>query len=301
MTGERRGGIPRAMTIAGSDSGGGAGIQADLKTFAAFGVFGTSAITAITAQNTLGVTAVQEIDLPIIEAQIDAVMSDIGTDAVKVGMLASAEIVDLVALKLREYGLTKVVVDPVMVATSGDRLLQESAVESLRSLLIPLATVVTPNLDEVRALTGRRVESLDDMKEAARQFHELGAQNVLVKGGHFAEEVAGDLEGNPERRMLDVLYDGDSFTVFSDEMVETTSTHGTGCTLSSAIAAGLAHGRPVPEPIGDAKAYLTDALRHAFPLGAGHGPVNHLFGWWAEGGADGKGGSTHSVARQASN
>ena len=287
MTGERPGGVPLVMTIAGSDSGGGAGIQADLKTFAAFGVFGTSAITAITAQNTLGVTAVQAIDLTIIEAQIEAVISDIGVDAVKIGMLASSEIVALVALKLREYGLVNVVVDPVMVATSGDRLLQDSAVESLKELLIPLATVVTPNLDEVQALTGRRVESLDDMKRAARQIHEMGAQNVLVKGGRFVEG-----------RMLDVLYDGESLTVFSDELIETTSTHGTGCTLSSAIAAGLAHGRPVTEAIADAKAYLTEALRRAFSIGAGHGPVNHLFGWWAQGGADGKGGATHSVTRE---
>ncbi len=287
VTGERPGGVPLVMTIAGSDSGGGAGIQADLKTFAAFGVFGTSAITAITAQNTLGVTAVQAINLTIIEAQIEAVISDIGADAVKIGMLASTEIVALVALKLREYGLVNVVVDPVMVATSGDRLLQDSAVESLRKLLIPLATVVTPNLDEVQALTGRRVESLDDMKRAARQIHEMGAQNVLVKGGRFVEG-----------RMLDVLYDGESLTVFSDELIETTSTHGTGCTLSSAIAAGLAHGRPVTEAIADAKAYLTETLRRAFLIGAGHGPVNHMFGWWAQGGADGKGGATHSVTRE---
>ena len=287
VTGERPGGVPLVMTIAGSDSGGGAGIQADLKTFAAFGVFGTSAVTAITAQNTLGVTAVQAIDLTIIEAQIEAIISDIGVDAVKIGMLASTEIVALVALKLREYGLVNVVVDPVMVATSGDRLLQDSAVESLSKLLIPLATVVTPNLDEVQALTGRRVESLDDMKRAARQIHKMGAQNVLVKGGRFVEG-----------RMLDVLYDGESLTVFSDELIETTSTHGTGCTLSSAIAAGLAHGRPVTEAIADAKAYLTETLRRAFLIGAGHGPVNHLFGWWAQGGADGKGGATHSVTRE---
>lgn len=290
MTSTDHGSVPRALTIAGSDSGGGAGIQADLKTFAAFGVFGTSAITAITAQNTLGVTAVQEVDLATIGAQIDAVIGDIGADAVKVGMLASAEIVDLVAGKVREHGISNLVVDPVMVATSGDRLLKGDAVESLRSHLMPLATVVTPNLDEAEALTGRGVGSLDDMKVSAQLIHEMGAANVLVKGGHLAGATGG--------RMQDVLYDGDAFTVFSDAMIPTTSTHGTGCTLSSAIAAGLAHGRPVPEAIADAKAYLTDTLSHAFPMGAGHGPVNHLFGWWAGGGSDGKGGATHSVARE---
>lgn len=283
---------PRAMTIAGSDSGGGAGIQADLKTFAAFGVFGTSAVTAITAQNTRGVTAVQAVDLPIIGEQIDAVVSDIGTDAVKIGMLASAEIVDLVAARLREHSLSNVVVDPVMVATSGDRLLKDGAVESIRTSLLPLASVVTPNLDEAMVLTDLQIENMDHMKEAARRIHAMGPATVLVKGGHSSAD-----EG--DGRMRDVLYDGESFTIFADTRIDTTSTHGTGCTLSSAIAARLSHGASVADAIADAKAYLTDALNFAFPVGGGHGPVNHLFGWWNGDGSSGKGGATHSVTRNS--
>jgi hydroxymethylpyrimidine/phosphomethylpyrimidine kinase len=286
----------RVMTIAGSDSGGGAGIQADLKTFAAFGVYGTSAITAITAQNTREVTAVQTVDLPIICAQIDAIVGDIGTDAVKVGMLASAEIVDLVASKLNELELPNIVVDPVMVATSGDRLLKESAIDALKMSLIPLATVVTPNLDEAMALTGLDIHDLDDMQEAAQQIHKLGAQTVLVKGGHFA---GVPFETGTTPQMSDVLYDGETFTIFKDAQIPTTSTHGTGCTLSSAIAAGLSRGRPVADAIADAKAYLTDTLSNSFPIGKGQGPVNHLFGWWSGGGANGKGGATHSVTRES--
>ncbi|MDP6822597.1 MAG: bifunctional hydroxymethylpyrimidine kinase/phosphomethylpyrimidine kinase [Dehalococcoidia bacterium] len=282
---------PRAMTIAGSDSGGGAGIQADLKTFAAFGVFGTSAVTAITAQNTKGVTAVQAVDLPVIGEQIDAIVSDIGTDAVKIGMLASSEIVELVAEKLREHRLSNVVVDPVMVATSGDRLLKDGAVESIRTALIPLASVVTPNLDEAMVLTDLQIENMEDMKESARRIHAMGPTTVLVKGGHSSAD-----EG--DGRMRDVLFDGESFTIFVDARIDTTSTHGTGCTLSSAIAAGLSHGASIPDAIADAKAYLTEALSLAFPVGNGHGPVNHMFGWWNGAGGAGKGGATHSVARE---
>ena len=284
--------VPRVMTIAGSDSGGGAGIQADLKTFAALGVYGTSAVTAITAQNTRGVTAVQTVDLQIIGDQIDAILGDIGTDAVKVGMLASAEIVDQVAAKISEHELTKVVVDPVMVATSGDRLLQESALKSLKTSLIPLASVVTPNLDEAATLTGFKVDNLPDMKDAAIQIHSMGARTVLIKGGHFAGDGFGS---GIKAKMSDVLYDGVSFTVFTADQIPTTSTHGTGCTLSSAIAAGLAHGRSIPNAITDAKAYLTDTLSHAFPVGMGNGPVNHLFGWWTNDGSSGKGGATHKI------
>ncbi|MEE8362498.1 MAG: bifunctional hydroxymethylpyrimidine kinase/phosphomethylpyrimidine kinase [Dehalococcoidia bacterium] len=282
--------VPRAMTIAGSDSGGGAGIQADLKTFAALGVYGMSALTAITAQNTLGVTAVQEVSLDVIAAQIDAVVSDIGVDAVKVGMLSSAEIVELVADKVGEHSLPNLVVDPVMVATSGDRLLKDSAVESLRSSLIPLAAVVTPNLAEAEVLTGRRPETIKEMQDAAARIADLGARTVLVKGGH--------LEDAPQGEAVDVLYQGGAFHLLTDEFIDTENTHGTGCTLSSGIAAGLAHGWPVLEAVAAAKAYLTEGLRAAFPVGQGHGPPSHLFAWWAGGGADGRGGATHAARRE---
>ena len=282
--------VPRVMTIAGSDSGGGAGIQADLKTFAALGVYGASALTAITAQNTLGVTAVQEVSLDVIAAQIDAVVSDIGVDAVKVGMLSSAEIVELVADKVGEHSLPNLVVDPVMVATSGDRLLKDSAVESLRSSLIPLAAVVTPNLAEAEVLTGRRPGTIEEMKDAAARIADLGARTVLVKGGH--------LEDAPQGQAVDVLYDGGTFHLLADSWIDTKNTHGTGCTLSSGIAAGLAHGWPVLEAVAAAKAYLTAGLRAAFPVGQGHGPPSHLFAWWAGGGADGRGGATHAARRE---
>ncbi len=282
--------VPRVMTIAGSDSGGGAGIQADLKTFAALGVYGASALTAITAQNTLGVTAVQEVSLDVIAAQIDAVVSDIGVDAVKVGMLSSAEIVELVADKVGEHSLPNLVVDPVMVATSGDRLLKDSAVESLRSSLVPLAAVVTPNLAEAEVLTGRRPETIEEMKDAATRIADLGARTVLVKGGH--------LEDAPQGQAVDVLYDGATFHLLADSWIDTKNTHGTGCTLSSGIAAGLARGWPVLEAVAAAKAYLTEGLRAAFPVGQGHGPPSHLFAWWAGGGADGRGGATHAARRE---
>jgi hydroxymethylpyrimidine/phosphomethylpyrimidine kinase len=260
--------VRTALTIAGSDSGGGAGIQADLKTFSALGVFGTSAITAITAQNTLGVTAVFELPPEIVAAQIDAVLTDIGADAVKTGMLSNSEIIRVVAAKVREYGITTLVVDPVMVATSGDRLLREDAVEALRTELLPLATVVTPNLPEAEVLIGQEVSSLEQMREAARAIVGLGARSAVVKGGH----LAGDA--------VDVFYDGSSFTELPARRIDTTSTHGTGCTLASAIAALLARGEPLESAIGGAKVYLTAAIERSFPLGRGHGPVHHFHRWW---------------------
>jgi hydroxymethylpyrimidine/phosphomethylpyrimidine kinase len=261
-------GVRTAMTIAGSDSGGGAGIQADLKTFSALGVFGTSAITAITAQNTCGVTAVLELPTDIIAAQIDAVVTDIGADAVKTGMIASSEIIRVVAAKVREHQLSTLVVDPVMVATSGDRLLREEAVDALRAELLPLATVTTPNLPEAEVLTGRAVTSLEQMREAARQIVGLGARSVLVKGGH----LTGDA--------VDIFYDGQQFLELLAPRINTTSTHGTGCTLASAIAALLARGEPLDAAIRGAKAYVTAAIEHAYPVGKGHGPVHHFHQWW---------------------
>jgi len=263
--------MPTVLTVAGSDSGAGAGIQADLKTFAALGVYGTSAITAITAQNTLGVTAVQEVPPGMVAAQIDAVVADIRPDAVKTGMLASASIIEVVAAKVREHGLPNLVVDPVMVAKSGDRLLREDAVAVLRDLLLPLCAVVTPNLPEAEVLVGRSIGSDEDARRAAEEIVGLGAGAVVVKGGH---------RGTPEA--VDILYDGNAFREYSAPRVDTTSTHGTGCTFASAIAAYLARGEPLAEAVGQAKEYLTEALRRAYPIGGGHGPVHHFYRWWKE-------------------
>lgn len=261
--------VPCVMTIAGSDSGGGAGIQADLKTFAALGVYGTSAITAVTAQNTRAVTAVQELPPEMVAAQIDAIVQDIGADAVKTGMLANAAIIEVVAAKVWEHRLPNLVVDPVMVAKSGDPLLRAEAVEALRRLLLPLATVVTPNLPEAATLLGRSIQDEDDMRAAARELAALGAQAVVIKGGHREGAEAADL-----------LYDGQRFHVFTAPRIDTRNIHGTGCTFASAIAAWLARGADVPEAVRRAKEYLTEALRHAYPVGQGHGPVHHFWRWW---------------------
>ena len=259
---------PVALTIAGSDSSAGAGIQADLKTFAAFEVYGASAITAVTAQNTLGVTAVEELPAGMVAAQIDAVADDLGIAAVKTGMLSSASIIETVAERLLAHRLDVVVIDPVMVAKGGDRLLREDAVGALKERLLPLALVLTPNASEAEVLSGRPVTTIEEAKEAARAIHALGPRYVLVKGGHFGEDA------------VDVLFDGERFAELPAKRVATTSTHGTGCTLASAIAAGLANGKGVGEAVSDAKAYVTEAIGRAFPVGAGHGPLNHFYRWW---------------------
>jgi hydroxymethylpyrimidine/phosphomethylpyrimidine kinase len=256
--------LKRALTIAGSDSGAGAGIQADLKTFAARGVYGTSAITAITAQNTLGVRAVLELPLDLLAAQIDAVMEDIGTDAAKTGMLSSAPIIELVVEKVCQWRIDRLVVDPVMVAKGGDRLLREDAVKALRERLLPLALVLTPNLPEAEVLVGHPVRTRAQMELAAREIAALGVPNVVVKGGHA--------EGPP----VDLLFDGTAFTEYSEERIRSRNTHGTGCTFSSAIAAELAKGLSVPEAVGEAKRYLTETIRQAPEIGGGHGPLNHF-------------------------
>ncbi len=259
---------PTAMTIAGSDSGGGAGIQADLKTFSAFGVFGTSALTAITAQNTVGVTAVHEIPTDVIAAQIDAVITDIGADAVKTGMLSSPDIVATVADAIRRHGISNLVVDPVMVAKSGDRLLREEAIATICDDLIPLARVVTPNIPEAEDLTGRSIESDDDVRRAAEAILSMGAKSVVIKGGHR--------DGPP----TDILYDGKEFMEFTAERIPSTSTHGTGCTFASAVAAGLAHGLETPAAVKRAKEYVTAAISAAYPVGQGHGPLHHFHAFW---------------------
>jgi hydroxymethylpyrimidine/phosphomethylpyrimidine kinase len=251
------------MTIAGSDSGGGAGIQADLKTFQALGVYGTSTLTAITAQNTLQVRAVHEIPVDMVAAQIDAVMDDIGVDAAKTGMLSSAEIIGTVAERIRYWRLDRLVVDPVMVSKSGDRLLREDAVQALVRYLLPLALVLTPNLPEAEVLVGRSLGSDDEIRQAAREIQALGPRAVVMKGGHRQGEA------------VDLLFDGQTFHVFSSERFDTPNTHGTGCTFSAAIAAGLAQGLDVVDAVGAAKRYVSEAIRRSTPLGAGHGPVAH--------------------------
>jgi hydroxymethylpyrimidine/phosphomethylpyrimidine kinase len=256
------------LAIAGSDSSGGAGVQADLKTLAALGVYGTCAITAITAQSTTGVAAVYELPPQIVAAQMEAVVTDIRPDAVKTGMLSSASIIEVVAAKVREYSLPHLVVDPVMVSKSGARLLREDAIQALRDLLFPLAEVVTPNIPEAEALVGRGLKDEDGIREAAREIAAMGPQNVVIKGGHR--------EG---RAAIDLLFDGRDFHAYTAEWVDTTSTHGTGCTFASAIAAHLALGAAVPEAVGRAKDYLTEALRHAYPVGHGCGPVDHFWRW----------------------
>ncbi|HEY7465498.1 MAG TPA: bifunctional hydroxymethylpyrimidine kinase/phosphomethylpyrimidine kinase [Dehalococcoidia bacterium] len=258
-----------ALTIAGSDSGGGAGIQADLKTFSALGVYGASAITAVTAQDTQRVYGIVELAPEFVAQQIDAVAGDIGVDVVKTGMLSSAAIIEAVAERLRHWNIGKVVVDPVMVAKGGDRLLREDAVTALRTQLLPLATVVTPNLPEAEVLVGRSLSSWDDIRDAAREIAGFGAQNVVIKGGHREDSVATDL-----------LFDGRDFRECSVARVPTTSTHGTGCTFASAVAATLAKGEAVPHAVAAAKAYVTKALQEAYPLGHGHGPVHHFYRYW---------------------
>jgi hydroxymethylpyrimidine/phosphomethylpyrimidine kinase len=251
------------MTIAGSDSGGGAGIQADLKTFQALGVYGASTLTAITAQNTLGVTAVHEIPTDVIAAQIDAVVSDIGVDAAKTGMLSSAEIIATVADRVRHWQLERLVVDPVMVAKSGDRLLREDAIEALVHELLPLAFVLTPNVPEAEVLIGHSLRTDADFRAAAREIVAMGPRAVVMKGGHR------------EGAAIDLLFDGRDFLVLESERFDTPNTHGTGCTLSAAIAAGLAGGQSVQDAVAAAKRYVTEAIRRSEPLGAGHGPVAH--------------------------
>jgi hydroxymethylpyrimidine/phosphomethylpyrimidine kinase len=255
-----------ALTIAGSDSGGGAGIQADLKTFAAHGVFGTSAITAVTAQNTLGVTCWQALPGDLVTAQIEAVAGDIGADAVKVGMLGTAAIVEAVAAAIASLDLPHVVVDPVMIAKGGHRLIEEDAVAAMRAELLPRAHVITPNLPEAEALADMRILTLDDMREAGRRILALGPRVVLVKGGH--------LEGDES---IDVACSAEGSYELRGPRIASTNTHGTGCTLSSAIAANLANGLPERDALTAARAYLEGAIRHAPAIGHGHGPLHHFW------------------------
>ena len=255
-----------ALTIAGSDSGAGAGVQADLKTFAAHGIYGTSAITAVTAQNTLGVTQYQAMPADLVTAQIEAVVSDFGADACKTGMLATAAIVEAVAAAVRDLDIPLLVLDPVMIAKSGDALVDDEAVAMLRSELLSLAFVVTPNIPEAEVLAGLVIRTDEDRREAARRIVAPGASAVIIKGGHL-----------PTADIVDLVYDRHMFTEFRHERVFGRHTHGTGCTFASAIAAHLALGRSLLEAVPLAQRYVAGAIRHGPDLGRGHGPMNHFW------------------------
>jgi len=258
--------MKQVLTIAGSDSGGGAGIQADLKAMSANGTFAMSVITSITAQNTKGVTAIYDLPDTIIEAQIDAIFDDFEVSAVKTGMLSNATTTALVGRKMKQYGVTKLVVDPVMVSKSGHELLQPNAIDWMKQDLIPLAYLLTPNIPEAERLTRTTIRTLPEARQAAKMLHQLGCQHVLIKGGHLLERPATDL-----------LYDGRFFRMFTGDFIDTTTTHGTGCTFASAITAQLALGKPIADAIEAAKTYTTSAIRHGLAIGHGHGPTNHFF------------------------
>lgn len=257
--------IPVALTIAGSDSGGGAGIQADVKTFAALGVHGTSAITAITAQNTLTVTDILEVSPEMVTAQIDAVVSDFEVMAAKTGMLASSKVIEAVAAAITKHGIPNLVVDPVMIAKGGASLLRDDAVGALRMRMLPLATVITPNLPEAEVLLGRLVRTLDQRKQAARDLVALGARAAVVKGGHSEDDVT------------DIYWDGVEMVELTGTRFPTTNTHGSGCVFSAAIAAGLAKGLKPLAAVRGAKEFISAAIEHSLELGFGHGPVNPMF------------------------
>lgn len=259
--------VPRALTIAGSDSGGGAGIQADLKTFTAFRVFGMSVITSVTAQNTESLLGISDMPSDFVELQIDAVLGDIGADAVKTGMLSNKGIVSAVSKKLREYGVEQLVVDPVMISKSGDTLLDAGARDSMVTELFGLALIVTPNIPEAEEIAGLNITSISEMKQAAEVIRSMGPEYVLVKGGHL--EKSADA--------VDVFYDGRSHYELKAPRIETRNTHGTGCTYSAAVCAALAAGFNPLDAVTEAKDYVTCAIMHSFKIGKGHGPLNHFW------------------------
>ncbi len=258
--------LKQVLTIAGSDSGGGAGIQADLKAMSANGTYAMSVITSITAQNTTGISAIHDLPESIVEAQIDAIFADFDVAAVKTGMLSSASLTSLVSRKLQQYHVPCVVVDPVMISKSGQDLLQADAIDALKHALIPLAYIITPNIHEAERLTGLTIRSLAEAREAAKALHRFGCQHVLIKGGHSLESPASDL-----------LYDGRFFRMYKGEWIDTPHTHGTGCTFASALAAHLALEKLLPAAVKTAKDYVTSAIRHGLAIGHGRGPTNHFY------------------------
>ncbi|KKB42747.1 Hydroxymethylpyrimidine phosphate kinase ThiD [Bacillus thermotolerans] len=257
--------VSKALTIAGSDSGGGAGIQADLKTFQELGVFGMSALTAVTAQNTLGVHGVYPMTPEAVEAQIEAIGEDMGTDAVKTGMLFSGDIIRAAARQIERYSWSKVVVDPVMIAKGGASLLQEEAIKALKESLLPLAMVITPNIPEAEVITGMEIKSLDDRKKAAEILCQSGVSYAVIKGGH-----AGDGEA-----LVDLLYDGQEFTTYTSRRLPTANTHGTGCTFAAAVTAELAKGTEVKQAVETAVQFVHAAIEADMHIGKGYGPTNH--------------------------
>lgn len=267
-SGNRRGGTSmttaKALTIAGSDSGGGAGIQADLKTFQELKVFGMSAITAVTAQNTLGVDGVYPMSLEAIEQQIECIAVDLKPDALKTGMLFNSEIIELVADKIKQYKWENLVVDPVMIAKGGANLLQKEAIDAMKKKLLPIATVLTPNIPEAEELTGLNIQNMADRKEAAKRLSALGVSNVIIKGGH-----------GKEKESVDLLYDGTCFSSLLAKRIPTKNTHGTGCTFSAAITAALANGYSVKDAFQLGKDFIHQAIKMDLHIGSGHGPTNH--------------------------
>ncbi|KAE9631350.1 bifunctional hydroxymethylpyrimidine kinase/phosphomethylpyrimidine kinase [Defluviitalea raffinosedens] len=272
--------MKKVLTIAGSDCSGGAGIQADLKTFSAHGVYGMSVITAITAQNTQGVFDVRDLDEAIIKAQIDAIFTDIQVDAVKIGMVSQPSTIHIIASQIGKYHPVNIVLDPVMISKSGYSLLKPEAKKSLIEELIPRASVITPNVPEaeeiIRTVTSKpiAIKTVEDMEKAAQELYKLGAKNVLLKGGHMSGEA------------VDVLYDGKDITRFYSERIDTKNTHGTGCTLSSAIASNLALGYSIKEAVNRAKRYITIAIEHALDIGKGVGPTHHFYELYKKGGLE---------------
>lgn len=258
--------MKQVLTIAGSDSGGGAGIQADLKAMSANGVYGVTVVTSITAQNTKGVMAVHDLPVSIIEQQLEAVFGDFEISSVKTGMLSSAKIVDVVSRTLQHQKVANLVVDPVMVSKSGHTLLQPEAVDKIKSALVPQALVVTPNVHEAERLSGLEIRTLAVARQAAKIIHRLGCRYVLIKGGHLLVEKGTDL-----------LYDGHFFNMYKSEFIDTPHTHGTGCTYASAIAAQLAKGKTLPDAVQTAKTYVTEAIRHGLAIGHGKGPTNPFY------------------------
>jgi len=260
--------MKKLLTIAGSDCSGGAGIQADMKTFSANETYAMSVITSVVAENTCGVISIHNVPVEIVKDQIDAIFSDIEVDGVKVGMLSDANLMKAVAEKLRQYTPKIVVVDPVMIAKGGCALMQEDALETLKKEIIPCSYLLTPNIPEAETLIEKKISTMEDMKLACKEIHKMGAQNVLVKGGHF--------EGDP----IDVLFDGKQFFTFEGKRIDSKNTHGTGCTLSSAITAQLAHGKTVEQAVAMGKDYVTNAIKNTVPIGHGHGPTHHFYKWF---------------------